>query len=236
MALPKLSVPSYTTKLPSTGETVKYRPFLVKEEKLLFLAMESGEQADMVDAVKNILKDCTGIKNINKLTTFDIEYLFLKIRTRSVGETVDVNITCPDDGETTVPVSIPLEEIEVVTDPEHTKELRLNDEIVLTMGYPSMDMFVQMNLQGKAPGLEEVFELAASCAESIADSTQVYMCKDTPKKELLAFFEDMNTAQFQMIQRFFDTMPKMSYKVEVTNPNTGVRSEVVLEGLSSFFA
>lgn len=236
MPLPKLNVPSYTTKLPSTGETVKYRPFLVKEEKLLFLAMESGEQEDMIDAVKNILKECTGIKNINRLTTFDIEYLFLKIRTRSVGETVDVNITCPDDGETAVPVSIPLDDIEVQYDPDHSKEIRLNDEIVLTMGYPSMDMFVQMNLQGKTPGVEEVFQLAASCAETIADPSQVYICKDTPKKELMSFFEDMNTAQFQKIQKFFETMPKLSYKMDVTNPNTGVTSEVKLEGLAAFFA
>jgi len=235
MALPKLNVPSYTTQLPSTGQKVKYRPFLVKEEKLLFLAMESGEQADMIDAVKKILVSCTDIKDVNKLATFDIEYLFLKIRTRSVGENVDVSITCPDDNETQVKTTIPLDEISVITDPDHKKDIELNDDVVLTMGYPSMEMFVQMNLQGKNPGLDEIFEMAASCAESISDKSQVYLCKDTPKKELLEFFETMNSKQFMMIQKFFETMPKLSHTIKVKNPNTDVESEVVLEGLAAFF-
>lgn len=235
MALPKLNVPSYTTQLPSTGQKVKYRPFLVKEEKLLFLAMESGEQADMIDAVKKILVSCTDIKDVNKLATFDIEYMFLKIRTRSVGENVDVSITCPDDNETQVKVTIPLDEISVITDPDHKKDIELSDDVVLTMGYPSMEMFVQMNLQGKNPGMDEIFEMAASCAETIADKSQVYICKDTPKKELLEFFENMNSKQFMMIQKFFETMPKLSHKIKVKNPNTDVESEVVLEGLAAFF-
>jgi len=235
MALPKLNVPQYNTKLPSTGQTVKYRPFLVKEEKLLFLAMETGEQSDMIDAVKNILIACTDLKSVDKLSTFDIEYLFLKIRTRSVGENVDVSITCPDDGETQVKVTIPLDEITVVTDPEHVKDIQLTDDVVLTMGYPSMDMFVQMNLQGKTPGMDEIFEMAASCAVSIADKNQIYDCKDTPKKELVEFFEQMNSKQFMMIQKFFETMPKLSHKLTVMNPNTKVENEIVLEGLAAFF-
>lgn len=233
MALPKLNVPSYNCKLPSTGARVKYRPFLVKEEKLLYLAMETGEQEDMIDAVRNILASCTDIKNVNKLATFDIEYLFLKIRASSVGESVEVNVTCPDDNETQVKVSIPLDDIDVIHSANHVKEIKLDDNVMLTMGYPSMELFVKMNFTGN--GMDEVFELAASCAESIADENQVYLCKDTPKAELLEFFESMNSKQFRMVQEFFETMPKLSHTIEIFNPNTKVKSEVVLEGLASFF-
>ena len=235
MALPKLNVPEYNLKLPSSGKNVKYRPFLVKEEKLLYLAMESGEQKDMIDAVKNILTSCTSLRSLKDLATFDIEYLFLKIRTRSVGENVDVNITCPDDNETQVPVSIPLDDIEIKTSPEHKREIKLSDDIIITMGYPSFDMFVKLNLVGDDPGVDQVFEMAAACVETIADSEQVYDCKDSSKKELLAFFDDMNSGQFKKIQTFFETMPKLSHTVKVLNPNTGVENEVTLEGLSSFF-
>ncbi len=235
MALPKLNVPEYNLKLPSSGKNVKYRPFLVKEEKLLYLAMESGEQKDMIDAVKNILTSCTSLRSLKDLATFDIEYLFLKIRTRSVGESVDVNITCPDDNETQVPVSIPLDDIEIQINPDHKREIKLNDDIIITMGYPSFDMFVKLNLVGDEPGMDQVFEMAAACVETIADSEQVYDCKDSSKKELLAFFDDMNSGQFKKIQTFFETMPKLSHTVKVLNPNTGVENEVTLEGLSSFF-
>lgn len=234
MALPKLNVPSYTCKLPSTNQTVKYRPFLVKEEKLLFLAMESGEQEDMIDAVKKIITDCTDIKKVESLSTFDIEYIFLQIRTRSVGETVEVNVTCPDDGETTVKTSIPLDEIVVKIDPKHKRELKLDDETMLTMGYPSLDMFVKMNFVEEST-VGQVFEMAAACAESIADKNQVYLCKDSPKSELIEFFEGMNSKQFGMIQEFFDTMPKLSYEVKVMNPNTKKENTILLEGLASFF-
>ena len=235
MALPKLNVPEYNLKLPSSGKNVKYRPFLVKEEKLLYLAMESGEQKDMIDAVKNILTSCTSLRSLKDLATFDIEYLFLKIRTRSVGESVDVNITCPDDNETQVPVSIPLDDIEIQINPDHKREIKLNDDIIITMGYPSFDMFVKLNLVGDEPGMDQVFEMAAACVETIADSEQVYDCKDSSKKELLAFFDDMNSGQFKKVQDFFETMPKLSHTVKVLNPNTGVENEVTLEGLSSFF-
>ena len=235
MALPKLNVPEYNLKLPSSGKNVKYRPFLVKEEKLLYLAMESGEQKDMIDAVKNILTSCTSLRSLKDLATFDIEYLFLKIRTRSVGENVDVNITCPDDNETQVPVSIPLDDIEIKTSPEHKREIKLSDDIIITMGYPSFDMFVKLNLVGDDPGVDQVFEIEAACVETIADSEQVYDCKDSSKKELLAFFDDMNSGQFKKIQTFFETMPKLSHTIKVMNPNTNVENEVTLEGLSSFF-
>ena len=236
MALPKLNVPKYKTNLPSTGKVVNYRPFLVKEEKLLLIATETGNQSDLVGAIKEILSNCTDIKDVNSLSTFDLEFLFLKIRTKSVGENVEVTVTCPDDNETEVAVSIPLDEINVVKDKKHKTELKLSDEIIITMGYPSVETFVTMNFDTEQSQVDQLFEMAASCIETIADANQVYECKDSTKQELLEFFDQLSTKQFVMIQEFFETMPKLSHKVKVTNPNTGVESEVVLEGLASFFA
>lgn len=236
MALPKLNVPKYKTTLPSTGKVVNYRPFLVKEEKLLLIATETGNQSDLVRAIKEILSNCTDLKDVNSLSTFDLEFLFLKIRTKSVGENVEVTVTCPDDGETEVAVSIPLDEINVVKDKKHKTELKLSDEIIITMGYPSIETFVTMNFETEQSQVDQLFEMAASCIETIADANQVYECKDATKKELLEFFDQLSTKQFVMIQEFFETMPKLSHKLKVTNPNTGVESEVVLEGLASFFA
>ncbi|WLW36847.1 baseplate hub assembly chaperone [Synechococcus phage S-8S29] len=235
MALPKLNVPKYKLKLPSDGRTVNFRPFLVKEEKLLLLATETGEQSDIVSAIQNIIKECTDINDVEKLTTFDIEYVFLQIRTKSVGESVEVSITCPDDGETTVPVSIPLDEIKVIKTRGHKNELKLSDEIMVTMGYPSMDTFVKMNFGDEENQIDQIFEMAASCVKTIADTEQVYDCSNTPHSEIIEFFEQLSTKQFMMIQEFFEKMPKLSHTLKVTNPNTGVESEVVLEGLASFF-
>jgi hypothetical protein len=236
MALPKINVPKYKMKLPSDGRTVNYRPFLVKEEKILLLATETGEQQDLINAITDIIKECTDIKDVDKLSTFDIEFLFLQIRTKSVGESVDISVTCPDDGETEVPVSIPLDEIKVVKTRGHKKELKLSDEVVVTMGYPSLDTFVSMNFGEDENQVDQIFEMAASCVETIADANQVYDCSTVPKSELLEWFEDLNSKQFQMIQKFFETMPKLSHTVTVTNPNTGKDNEIVLEGLASFFA
>ncbi|AOV59944.1 baseplate hub assembly chaperone [Synechococcus phage S-CAM8] len=236
MALPKINVPKYKLKLPSDGRTVNYRPFLVKEEKLLLLATQTGEQEDIVSAIKDIISECTDIKNVDALATFDIEFLFLKIRTKSVGENVDVNITCPDDNITEVGISIPLDDIKVVTDKNHTTDIKLSDEVAITMKYPSMEMFVKMNFGDDSDQIDQIFDMAAGCIETIADTNQVYECKDVPKAELMEFLEGMNTKQFKMIQDFFETMPKLSHKVTVTNPETGVESEIVLEGLASFFA
>ena len=236
MALPKLNVPKYKLKLPSDGRNVNFRPFLVKEEKLLLLATETGEQSDIVEAIKNIILECTDITNVDKLSTFDIEYLFLQIRTKSVGETVEVNVTCTDDGETEVPISIPLDEIKVVKTRGHKKDIKLSDEIAITMGYPSLDSFVSANFGEDGNEVDQMFEMAATCVETIADQEQVYECKDVPKAELVEWFNELNTKQFQMIQKFFETMPKLKHTVMVTNPNTGVENEIVLEGLASFFA
>ena len=237
MALPKLNVPKYKLKLPSDGRTVNFRPFLVKEEKLLLMATESGEQSELITAVKNIIKACTDIKDVEQLSTFDIEFVFLQIRTKSVGETIKLTVTCPDDGETPVEVSIPLDEIKVAKTRGHKKDLKVSSDVTITMGYPKLDTFVSMNFQeGDSPGMDQVFDMAASCLETISDAEQVYDCSDTPKKEILDFFDQMDTKQFTMIQNFFETMPKLQHKLKVTNPNTNVESEVVLEGLASFFA
>lgn len=237
MALPKLNVPKYKLKLPSDGRTVNFRPFLVKEEKLLLMATESGEQSELISAVTDIIKSCTDVQDVDKLPTFDIEYLFLQIRTKSVGETIKLTVTCPDDGETPVEVSIPLDEIKVAKTRGHKKDLKVSSDVTITMGYPKLDTFVTMNFQeGETPGMDQVFDMAASCLESISDAEQVYDCSDTPKKEILDFFDQMDTKQFTMIQNFFETMPKLQHKIKVTNPNTNVESEVVLEGLASFFA
>lgn len=237
MALPKLNAPKYKLKLPSDGRTVNFRPFLVKEEKLLLLATETGEQSDIIQAIKDIIVACTDLKDVNNLATFDIEFLFLQIRTKSVGENVDVRVTCTDDNETEVDVSIPLDEIKVIKNKEHKKEIKLSDEIMVTMGYPSLDMFVKMNFGDENVNqVDQIFEMASSCIETIADPNQVYDCADVPKDELSDFFDQLNSKQFQQVQGFFETMPKLSHTVEVTNPNTKKKTKVVLEGLASFFA
>jgi len=237
MALPKLNAPKYKLKLPSDGRTVNFRPFLVKEEKLLLIATETGEQSDIIEAIKNIIIACTDLKDVDKLATFDIEFLFLQIRTKSVGENVEVVVTCTDDNETEVPVAIPLDEIKVIKNKEHKKELKLSEEIMITMGYPSLDMFVKMNFaEENINQVDQIFEMATSCIQTIADPNQIYDCADVPKAELSDFFDQLNSKQFQMIQGFFETMPKLSHTIEVTNPNTKKKTKVVLEGLASFFA
>ena len=237
MALPKLNVPKYKLKLPSDGRTVNFRPFLVKEEKVLLLATETGEQSDIIEAIKNIIISCTDLTTVEGLATFDNEYLFLNIRCKSVGETVDVVVTCPDDNVTTVNVSIPLDTIKVKKTRGHKAEIKLSDECSITMGYPSLDMFVTANFTDEDENrVDEVFKMAASCIKTIQDPNQVYVCAEVPPNEIQEFFDDMNSAQFGLVQKFFDTMPKLTHTIKVTNPNTGKESDVVLEGLASFFA
>ena len=235
MALPKLNVPKYKLKLPSDGRTVNYRPFLVKEEKLLLVATETGEQPEIIDAIKDIIQSCTDLDSVDDLATFDIEYLFLQIRTKSVGEEVEVLVNCPDDEETQVKVKIPLDQIKVKKTRGHKSTVQLTDECAVEMGYPSLDMFVKLNFTDQNIGVEEVFQMAAACVKTIQDPNQVYECKDVPQEEILAFFDDMNSGQFAKIQDFFDTMPKLTHTVKVVNPKTEVESDVVLEGLASFF-
>ena len=237
MALPKLNAPKYKMKLPSDGRTVNFRPFLVKEEKLLLVATETGGQSGLFDAIKTIIQDCTDIANVEDLATFDIEYVFLQIRTKSVGETVNVQVTCPDDNETTVEAEIPLDDIKVKKTRGHKNEIKLDDSIIVTMKYPNLDTFVEMNIgDAEDQGVEQIFKMAASCIKTIADTEQVYDCADSSDAEIAEFFESLTSSQFQEIQKFFETMPKLAYTLKVTNPETGVESEVELEGLASFFA
>ena len=239
MPLPKIATPTYELELPSTGATVKYRPFLVKEEKVLVIALESEDNKQITNAIKAVLKSCIlskGIK-VESLPTFDIEYLFLNIRGKSVGEDLEVNIICPDDNKTQVPVTIALDEIEVQKDDNHTNKLKVDDSIMMEMKYPSLDQFIKNNFDFNDKNMmDQSFELIASCVDKIYTEDEVWASADCTKKEMKDFLEQMNSTQFKEIESFFDTMPKLSHTISVTNPKTKVKSDVVLEGLASFFA
>jgi len=240
MPLPKISTPSYELVLPSSGQKVSYRPFLVREEKLLVLALESEDNKEITTAVKQVIKNCIespkGLK-VEALPTFDIEYLFLNIRGKSVGEVVEVNIICPDDGTTQVPVEIPINEIEVEKNEKHTTKIKVDDSITMEMKYPSLDQFIKTNFDfSQDNNVEQSFDLIASCIDKIYTEEEVWDSADVTKKELVDFLDQMNSVQFKQIETFFETMPRLSYKVKVTNPKTKVKNEVVLEGLSAFFA
>jgi len=239
MPLPKISTPTYELVLPSTGKKIKYRPFLVREEKILILALESEDEKQIANAVKTTLKECIqtrGIK-VENLPTFDIEYLFLNIRGKSVGEAVDLIVTCPDDGETTVPIKVYIDEIEVVKDKEHTPDIDLDGSLTLRMKYPSLDQFVSanFNFDDAEEDLDKTFEIIGSCIDVIFNEEDAWSTSDVTKKELLSWMDGLNSSQFKEIEKFFTTMPKLSHTIKVTNPNTKVESEVVLEGLQSFF-
>ena len=239
MPLPKIATPTYELELPSTGATIRYRPFLVKEEKVLVIALESEDNKQITNAIKAVLKSCILSKNVKveTLPTFDIEYLFLNIRGKSVGEDLDVNIICPDDNKTQVPVTIALDEIEVQKDDNHTNKIKLDDSIMMEMRYPSLDQFIKNNFDFTDKNMmDQSFDLIASCIDKIYTEDEVWAAADCTKKEMKDFLEQMNSNQFKEIEKFFETMPKLSHSVSVTNPNTKVKSEVVLEGLASFFA
>ena len=238
MPLPKIVTPTYELKLPSSGQEIKFRPFLVKEEKLLVLALETEDSKQITNAIKAVISDCIQTKNvgIESLPTFDIEYLFLNIRGKSVGEEVEVNVVCPDDGETEVKVNINLEDIEVKYDETHSKTVKIDDVYVMDMKYPSLDQFVKNNFEFDSPDMDQSFELIASCIDKIYSEEEVWSADDVSIKEVVEFLEQMNSNQFKEIEKFFSTMPKLSHVVEVKNPNTKKKNKVTLEGLSSFFA
>jgi hypothetical protein len=239
MPLPKISTPQYELELPSTGETIQYRPFLVKEEKLLVIALESEDTKQITTAIKNVIKNCIHTKGIKveSLPTFDIEYLFLNIRGKSVGEEIEVNIICPDDETTNVPVKIDLDSIKVQFNEEHSKQIKIDDSIMMEMKYPSLDQFIKNNFDfSQNNAMDQSFDLIASCVDKIYTEDEVWSSADVTKKELIDFLEQMNSAQFKEIEKFFETMPKLSHKIQITNPNTKVESEVIIEGLASFFA
>jgi len=238
MPLPKITAPTYELVLPSSDRKIRYRPFLVKEEKLLIIAMESEDSKQITDAVKNVLKNCIltrGIK-VDKLSTFDIEYLFLNIRGKSVGEDVEVMITCPDDGETQVPHLINLDDIKVITDDDHNTDIKLDDKLSLKMKYPSLDEFVKNNFDMEGGmDVEDTFNLVASCIDQIYSEEESWPASESTKKELVDFIEQLGTQQFKEIEKFFETMPKLSHTIKVKNPKTKVENEIVLEGLAAFF-
>ncbi len=238
MPLPKIATPTYELELPSTKQTIKYRPFLVKEEKLLVIALESEDTKQITNAIKTVIKNCIETKGIKveSLPTFDIEYLFLNIRAKSVGEEIEVNIICPDDNETNVSVKINVDDIKVQENEQHSNKIKLDDHLMMEMKYPSLDQFIKSNFDfSNDNALDQSFELVASCVDKIYNQEEVWAAGDVTKKELMEFLDQMNSSQFKQIEKFFETMPKLSHTVKVTNPKTEVESDVILEGLSSFF-
>jgi hypothetical protein len=241
MPLPKIATPTYELILPSNKKKISYRPFLVKEEKILILAMESGSPDEITRAVKDVLKECVltrGIK-IDTLPSFDIEYLFLNIRAKSVGEAVELLVTCPDDGETQVECTIDIRDIEVKFPKEHTSEIKVDDSIMVKMKYPSLQEFIDNNFNFNTTDSKETinksFEIVASCVDMVYTKDESWSASDVTKKELVEWLETFDGIQFKEIEKFFDTMPKLTHVLTVKNPNTGKDNEIVLEGLSSFF-
>jgi len=237
MPLPVISTPTYELYLPVTGKKIKYRPFLVKEEKILIIAMESEDEKQIGRAVKDVLSNCIltrGVK-VDKLPTFEIEYLFLHVRGKSVGESVDLLITCPDDEQTQVPIGIDLDDIQIEVDNEHNRDIVLDDNYTMRMKYPSLDQFIKSNFNQTDVSVDETFDLISGCIEQVFSVDEAWSASDCTKKELFAFLEQLNSKQFQAVEKFFETMPKLSQSVKVKNPNTGVENDVVLEGLASFF-
>jgi hypothetical protein len=241
MPLPTLSTPTYTLEIPSTNKEIKVRPFLVKEEKILIIAQESEDPKQITEAVKTVINNCIltkGIK-VEQLATFDIEYLFLNIRGKSVGENVDILITCPDDGKTQVPVSINLDDIKVTIDEEHSRDIQLGNQLTLRMKYPSLKEFIKNNFNFSNQmniGITETFDVIASCIEQVYSKEETWNASDCTKKELLEFLEQLNSSQFKKIEKFFETMPRLSHTLKIKNPNTEVENTIILEGLTSFFA
>ena len=240
MPLPKIATPSYELELPSTGKTIQYRPFLVKEEKLLVIALESEDTKQITNAIKAVIRACIltkGVK-VESLPTFDIEFLFLNIRGKSVGEEIDVNLICPDDNETEVNVSINLDDIQVQKPEGHSNKIKLDNNLMMELKYPSLNEFIKNNFDPNDAGvnaMEQSFDLIGSCISKIYNEDEVWVAADCSKKEINEFLDSMNSNQFKEIESFFETMPKLTHVVNVTNPKTKVKSDVVLEGLASFF-
>ena len=239
MPLPTITAPTYDLVLPSTEKELQFRPFLVREEKLLVLALESEDPKQITTSIKTVIKNCIltkGVK-VETLPTFDIEYLFLNIRGKSVGEEIEVNVLCPDDEETYVPVTINIDDIKVKKTEGHNRLIKLDDAIAMEMKYPSLQQFIKSNFDFSGESnVEQSFDLIATCISQVITEEETWDLDSVPKSEVTAFLDQMNSSQFKLIEKFFETMPKLSHEIEVFNPNTKVKSTVVLEGLSSFFA
>ncbi len=239
MPLPKINTPTYELVIPSTGKKVRYRPFLVREEKILIMALESEDMNQITNAIVEILTACILTKGVKiiELATFDIEYIFLNVRAKSVGEVIDVNVTCPDDGATQIQTEINIDDIKVQKDKKHTNLIKLDDKLSMKMQYPSIKQFVENNFEVQnTTNVDQSLGMITACIEQVYSEDESWTATDFSGDELKDFVEQMNTKQFKNIENFFTTMPKLSHKVTVKNPKTKVESEVVLEGLASFFS
>ena len=240
MPLPTIETPSYELKLPSSSKKIKYRPFLVKEEKILILALESRDQNEITNAVTDVLKKCIltrGVK-VDDLPTFDIEYIFLNIRAKSIGEDIKMMVTCPDDNETKVPVTVYVDEIKVVRPEDHTTDIVLDDKMTLRMKYPSLNQFIDDNFEVEDEPetvVDKTFKVIADCMETVFTKEDAWDAKDYTPDERLKFVEQLSSKQYKQVEKFFATMPKLSHTIEVINPNTKEKGSVVLEGLANFF-
>ena len=236
MALPRIDVPTYELVVPSTDEKIKYRPFLVREEKLLLIALESGKNEDILRGVKDIVDACTFNKlKLGNMPMFDVEYIFLQIRSKAVGEVSTLRVLCKDDNETYAKVKVDLTEIEVQVDDTHTNKIELTDEMGVIMKYPTIDSFAENRIEDIKPS--NMLDVIVTCISQIYDKQgkEVHYAKDSTKEELIEFVEQMNTQQFAEVQKFFDTMPSLKHEITVKNPKTKVESKVVLSGLNDFF-
>lgn len=240
MPLPKINTPTYELVIPSTGKKIKYRPFLVREEKILIMALESEDIKQITGAIVEILNECVltkGVK-IETLATFDIEYLFLNVRAKSVGESIEVNVTCPDDNKTSVPVEVEVDSIKVSKQRGHKNIIKLDDTLSLKLKYPSLEQFIEANFESSenTNTVNSTLDMITSCIDMIYNDEESWSASDSTKKELEEFIEQLNTKQFKMVEKFFATMPKLSHTIKVTNPQTNVESDVILEGLAAFFS
>jgi len=239
MPLPKVNTPTYELVLPSTNKKIKYRPFLVREEKILIMALETEDVKQITSSVIEILNACIltkGIK-IEKLATFDLEYLFLNVRAKSVGESIDVNVTCPDDNKTTVEVKVDIDSIKIIKNKNHKDTVKLDDTLSLKLNYPSIEQFIENNFESSKGGeVTNTLDMITSCIDMIYSDEESWNASETSKKDLEEFIEQLNTKQFRVIEGFFDTMPKLSHSIKIKNPKTDVESTVVLEGLAAFFS
>jgi len=240
MPLPTIETPTYELKMPSSGKKIKYRPFLVKEEKILIIALESKNQNEITNAVKDVLKKCIltrGVK-VDDLPTFDIEYIFLNIRAKSIGEDIRLTVTCPDDRETQVPVTIYVDEIKVTKPEGHTNDVVIDDKLTLRMKYPSLNQFVENNFEVDDDPevlVNKTFKVVADCMDTVFTEEDAWEAKDYTSAERVKFVEQLNSKQYKKVENFFATMPKLSHTFEVVNPNTKQKNSIVLEGLADFF-
>ena len=240
MPLPTIETPTYELKVPSSGKKIKYRPFLVKEEKILIIALESKDQNEITNAVKDVLKKCilTRGVNVDDFPTFDIEYIFLNIRAKSIGEDIKMTVTCPDDGETQVPVTVYVDEIKVIRPEGHKNDIVIDDKLTLRMKYPSLNQFVENNFEvddDPETLVNKTFKVVADCMDTVFTEDDAWEAKDYSSDERVKFVEQLNSKQYKKVENFFASMPKLSHTIEVINPNTKKKNSIVMEGLADFF-